>query len=213
MSVDSELKDIYASKKTFIEQRLEHFISLSEKADDRELFDELAFCTMTPQAKPEEADRTLKQLKEKDLLYTADADTLSQYLHRVRFRFNKAKFLVYNRQQCQKDGAFILKTLLAQQSGPYEQREWLISTMKGIGWKEASHFLRNIGLGFELAILDRHILRSISNHFGIEQPKTLNKSTYLHWEGLLKEWAESLFIPFPALDFVIFYQKTGVIFK
>ena len=211
--MDDILMKIYDEQKELIDTRLRLFSNIAEKGDDKELFDELAFCTLTPQAKPEEAERTLVVLKNKSLLYTADAETLSQYLQRVRFRYNKARFLVHNREQCRHDGRFVLKSLLEQYPTAKEKREWLVSEMKGIGWKEASHFLRNTGLGLDLAILDRHLLRSISAKFGLEQPKTINKTTYLRWEELLKEWANILNIPFPALDFVIFYWKTGKIFK
>jgi len=38
--------------------------------------------------------------------------------------------------------------------------EWLVKNLTGLGYKEAGHFLRNIGSG-KIAILDRHILRNL----------------------------------------------------
>ncbi len=213
MSEDQILIEIYREKKNKIEKRLDTFRKIAIEANDQALFEELAFCTLTPQAKPKEADLTLTYLKESELLYTGDAKTLSNHLNRVRFRFNKANYLVHNRNQCQSHGHFILRSLLNKHDTPESQRKWLVATMKGIGWKEASHFLRNTGLGLNLAILDRHILRSLGNKFNLPLPKSINQSIYLQWENLLRQWAVRLDIPFPALDFVIFYHKTGLIFK
>jgi len=61
-----------------------------------------------------------------------------------------------------------------------DMREWLIRSIRGIGYKEASHFLRNIGLGENLAILDRHILKNLK-FFGVieEIPASLPKKNIL----------------------------------
>jgi len=40
-----------------------------------------------------------------------------------------------------------------------EAREYLVDHVKGLGFKESSHFLRNIGFSDKVAIIDRHVLR------------------------------------------------------
>ena len=54
----------------------------------------------------------------------------------------------------------------------FERRDWLAQDprIKGLGYKEASHFLRNIGFkGY--GILDKHIVRSLFELGVIDSPK------------------------------------------
>lgn len=77
-----------------------------------------------------------------------------------------------------------------------------------------SHFLRNIGLGYDLAILDRHILRSLVEFKVIDEiPKSLTPKKYLEIEQKMKRFADHLNIPLAELDLLLFYRKTGEIFK
>jgi N-glycosylase/DNA lyase len=94
-----------------------------------------------------------------------------------------------------------------------EIREWLAENIKGIGWKEASHFLRNLGFK-NFAILDRHVLKILYEHEIINEiPKTLAKNKYLEIEGKLKSIAKSLNITQAELDLYLFYLDTGKICK
>ena len=80
--------------------------------------------------------------------------------------------------------------------------------------KEASHFIRNIGLGKELAILDRHILRNLLKFEVISNiPRTLGKKTYLHIESKMKEFSNKIDIPMSDLDLLFWSEETGEIFK
>ena len=85
--------------------------------------------------------------------------------------------------------------------------------IKGLGYKEASHFLRNIGLkGY--AILDKHILRSLAELKIIDDPKPPNtRSKYLTIENSLKKLADKTGIDFDELDLVLWSLKTGEILK
>jgi len=80
--------------------------------------------------------------------------------------------------------------------------------------KEATHFLRNIGLGKDLAILDRHILKNL-NYYGVinELPKTLTKKKYLEIEDKMKKFSEEIKIPIDELDLLFWSEETGKIFK
>ncbi len=86
--------------------------------------------------------------------------------------------------------------------------------VKGMGYKEASHFLRNIGFGEELAILDRHILKNLKE-FGVidEIPSSISKKKYMEIESKMKEFSVSANIPIDHLDLVFWYKETGEIFK
>ena len=83
-----------------------------------------------------------------------------------------------------------------------------------MGYKEASHFLRNIGFGDDIAILDRHILKHlVGNKVIPEVPKSLTGKKYLEIEQKMKEFANSTGIPFGHLDLVWWSEETGEIFK
>lgn len=96
-----------------------------------------------------------------------------------------------------------------------ERRDWLVREkgIKGLGYKEASHYLRNIGLkGY--AILDKHVLRSMAELGLIDDPKPPNtRSKYLTYEQHLKKFADRIKIDFDELDLVLWSMKTGEILK
>ena len=90
----------------------------------------------------------------------------------------------------------------------------MVKSIKGIGYKEASHFLRNIGLGEDLAILDRHILKNLKLLGVIEKiPKSLSRKKYFEIEGKMYEFAKEIQIPIGCLDLLLWYKQTGEIFK
>ncbi len=94
-----------------------------------------------------------------------------------------------------------------------EMREWLVENVKGLGWKEASHFLRNLGY-FDLAIIDRHILAVLKKYGYISgMPKTLGKKKYLEIEGILDSIAKKARMSQGELDLCLWYLKTGKVLK
>ncbi len=83
----------------------------------------------------------------------------------------------------------------------------------GIGYKEASHFLRNTGhKGY--AILDKHVLAFL-RQFGVinEEDIPSNRKRYLEIENKMKNFAERIGIDFDELDIVLWSAKTGEILK
>jgi len=94
-----------------------------------------------------------------------------------------------------------------------EKRDWLASNINGIGMKEASHFLRNIGER-NLAILDRHILKHLvlCNIYD-KIPKVSTKKDYLQVEKAFLEFAENIKIPIDELDLLFWSYETGNILK
>ncbi len=80
--------------------------------------------------------------------------------------------------------------------------------------KEASHFLRNMGFGEELAILDRHIVRNLLRYGAINQmPKNLGKKNYLLIEEKTLQFSKRIKIPLAELDLLFWSKETGKIFK
>jgi N-glycosylase/DNA lyase len=96
----------------------------------------------------------------------------------------------------------------------FEKRQWLAENVKGIGYKEATHFLRNVGLNEGLAILDRHILKNLKKHGAIRSlPRTLTKKKYLSLERRFQQFAEDIGIPIDELDLLFWSNETGEILK
>jgi N-glycosylase/DNA lyase len=107
-----------------------------------------------------------------------------------------------------------LRRRLGEYEDSFERREWVVEHVKGLGYKEASHFLRNIGLGANFAILDRHILRSLLTLSVIEHcPMQISKTCYLEIEEKMKEFASRVGIPMDHLDLVLWYAETGMVFR
>lgn len=108
-----------------------------------------------------------------------------------------------------------LKTHLTSLSDPIERRDWLVKEkrIKGLGYKEASHYLRNIGLS-GYGILDKHILNCLSELQLIADPKPPStRARYLETEKRLYDLADRTGIHFDELDLVLWSMKTGEILK
>ncbi len=153
-------------------------------------------------------------MKERSLLLKGEPDELEPLLRDVRFNESKAKYIVEARQQFSKSGDLRVKPHLNSFLNPFELREWLAENVNGLGYKESSHFLRNIGLGEEFAILDRHILRNLKD-LGVlpEIPITLTKKRYLEIEEKVRRFSKEIGIPMADLDLLLWSKETGWIFK
>ena len=174
----------------------------------------MCFCILTPQSSAKQADKVIKQLKEKNLLEKGTAKEKEPYCKNVRFFRTKAKRLEEAQQKFPKNK---LKKILIENGlplNPLKAREFLVKEVNGYGLKEASHFLRNIGFGKEIAILDRHILKNLVKCKVIESvPKNLSKKTYLEIEEKMKGFCKRNKIPFNELDLIFWSNETGEVFK
>ena len=149
-----------------------------------------------------------------DLLANGSTEEILPHLEGVRFRNGKARWIVAAREQFFKDGQWVLKKRVEEFQDALEAREWLVANMLGMGYKEAGHFLRNIGKGEELAILDRHIMKNLLRHGVIDiVPTSLSKREYLRIEALVKEFSGRIGIPMADLDLLFWSNETGEIFK
>lgn len=211
----SQLKKIYRLKKSAISSRLREFRNLWLHGADEDIFAELAFCLFTPQSKAKSCWDATERLKEQNLLFEGSADHIKKCLHRsVRFHNKKAGYLVKVRNLFMRDGVLSIKMQINNFRNAYECRDWLVKNIKGFGYKEASHFLRNIGFGNKIAILDRHILRNL-HKLGVikEIPESLSRTKYLQIEKQMIGFAKRIRIPSPHLDLLLWFKETGEIFK
>ncbi len=209
-----EILEMHRAIRERVETRLEGFRMLWETADEGELFTELAFCILTPQSGARRCGRAIELLVDRGLLFGGSRDEISRAINIVRFRNNKARYLVDARERFVERRESIREIHRSRGCDPYETRQWMAAHVKGIGYKEASHFMRNIGIGEDLAILDRHVLRNMVNLGLLEElPGALSPSRYLACEKLLGGFASGIGIPMGHLDFVLWYKETGDIFK
>lgn len=210
-----EIKTLYTPVKPEIKSRLKEFKLIWKKGDDKDIFSELVFCLLTPQSKAKSCDAAMGCLLEMDLLLKGNEKQIAKELRgKVRFHNAKAKNIVLARKTFTKRGKLSIKKIIPQFTDSKDARDWLIKNVRGLGCKEASHFLRNIGHGENLAILDRHILRNLI-HLGIigDIPSSLTNKKYLEIEQNMTIFADKIGIPLAHLDLLLWYKETGEIFK
>ena len=209
-----EIVAFHKIQKDKIEARLADFRQIWSEGSDRDLFAELAFCILTPQSRARTCWPAVERLREGDLLFVGTADEILDELQSVRFKERKASYIVYAREQFTKDGRLSIRDTLEGFCDPFALREWLVENVKGLGYKESGHFLRNIGLGEDLAILDRHILKNLVLLGVIDEiPKSLTKKRYLEIERRMIAFSRETEIPMGHLDMVLWSKETGEIFK
>jgi N-glycosylase/DNA lyase len=212
-SVD-QLRKIYLLKKKEIVSRLREFERCWNDMSDEEIFTELSFCILTPQSRAKFCWDAVSALKKENLLLRGSVARIREKLHCVRFHNKKAQYVVDARRLFMKNGRISIKPLLGKFADIQERREWLVKNIRGLGYKEAGHFLRNIGFGKDIAILDRHILGNL-NLLGVieEIPESMGRKKYLEIEKNMAEFAKEIDIPLAHLDLLLWYKETGEIFK
>ena len=192
------------SVKNAVEARLAEFKELGKKSS-REIYKELCFCTLT--ANFDAAKSIAIQEKVCNGFVDLPEKKLEAKLRSLGYRYpNRAAYIADSRKHCQS----LKKTISTL--GEQELREWLVKNVKGLGFKEASHFMRNIG--FEnVAIIDFHIVDILARNRLVERPKTMTKKRYLEMEQVLKKIAGELGTTLAELDLYLWHLETGKILK
>lgn len=212
MSLKKEICDHYHHAKPRIKRRLKDFHSL-KNASPEKIFEELCFCLLTPQSKALACDGIIRELKKRGLLLRGTRTRLYPLLKKTRFYRKKTEYLLLARKLFFAKGSCSIKKIL-KGLRPQEARALLVRLVKGLGYKEASHFLRNIGRGQDLAILDVHVLRRLQGIGLISKvPASLSPKEYFRIEGVLKRWSRKTRIPMDQLDLVLWSMGTGMILK
>jgi N-glycosylase/DNA lyase len=98
-----------------------------------------------------------------------------------------------------------LSDLLAGHSSESTVREILVDKIPGIGLKEASHFLRDIGYSDNLAIIDSHVASFLAEikAISLEEVKTINRSTYFELENILQELCKEHNVSLSVFDMAV----------
>ncbi len=183
----------------------------SAKTDDERLFEELSFCILTANGTAETGMNCINKIR--DILMKATSRKIQKRLiGSCRFH-NRAEYIVHNREFLKKKYNFKLKQLIEKFNNKQELRDFLVVNIKGFGYKESSHFLRNIGFkGY--AILDMHIISSMKEFSIISNiPKTITPRKYLELEQSYLNWAKEIGIDSDELDLLLWGRRTGRILK
>ena len=174
---------------------------------------EFFFCLLTPQCRAKVCWANVENLFARGILQKGSEKQISENLYGIRFKNNKAHYIVNARNKFFNGSGILIKELSGKNSAKV-LRKYLVENVKGMGYKEASHFLRNIGKGYELAILDRHILKGLTLTGVIEKiPGSLSAGKYLSIEASMNKFAGDIQIPMFSLDFVFWYFFNKEVFK
>lgn len=190
-----------------INKRMREFEE-KRKSSWRDLFNELCFCILTANSSAQMGIKVQNSLGFEGFYYLPEEE-LSSRLTNLGYRYPRvrAKYIVEARKYAKSLEKIVKETDVNR------VRDWLVKNIKGIGLKEASHFLRNVGFK-EIAIIDRHILK-ILHEYGLidEIPRSLTKRKYLEIEKILKEMAKELNLSPAELDLYLWFSKTGKVLK
>lgn len=179
-----------------------------QRAGEQKWFEEMCFCLLTANTSAEMGLRV-----QKNIGYKGFAKALKSRLPALlknagsRFYNTRAKYIALARKY---DGK--LKKIVRAQGNAYRAREWLVSNIKGMGYKEASHFLRNVGYG-DVAILDKHILSLLRKYGLVGEFRAMDKRRYIAVEQVLRQISYVMHMPVGKLDLCLWYMKTGKVLK
>ena len=183
--------------KKLIDSQMRALRKIGRGSDD-DVFKELCFCILTANY------NAVGGLKIQDAVgdgfLTLSESRLAKKLAELGHRYPnvRAKYIVEARKH--------KKNLRGK------DREWMVKNIKGLGYKEASHFLRNIGNN-DYAIIDFHIVDLLVDRDLLERPKTMTKRRYIEIENVLKEVSKRSEMSLGELDFYLWHMETGKVLK
>jgi len=189
-----------------INKRLNEF-ECAGRMNNKTIFEELCFCLLTANYNAERAIIIQREIGKGFL--TLSERALAKRLRELGYRYpnTRAKYIVKARKYSKN-----LKKILDSLGSEEEKRKWLVENILGLGLKEASHFLRNIGCK-ECAIIDFHIADLLARHKLAKKPKTMTKKEYLKIEGILKKIGSRACVDMAELDLILWYLETGKVLK
>ncbi|MBL7056053.1 N-glycosylase/DNA lyase [Candidatus Woesearchaeota archaeon] len=224
------LKKDYLKKKSQIKKRLEEFerfynekvcwnfsegkmnLKPSKNEDDARIFEELCFCILTANTSAEMGMRSIDKIR--NLLISGTKEEMKESLEGIyRFKNLRPMYIVETREKLKEKIGFKIKDKIEKTIQFYELRDFFVENVKGLGYKEASHFLRNIGMkGY--AILDKHILNSLIELKVLDEVKMpLNKERYENIERKMRMFSNEIKIGMDELDLLLWSGKNGKILK
>ncbi len=204
------VKEINKVKRTNIKDLIDNRVLSFEKLGKsgiKKIFSELCFCIMTANFNAERSILIQKKIEPLILNCTCNFLTKNLKICGHRFPNTRAKYIYEARAKLP-----LLLEKLKIIRDDNEAREWIVKNVKGLGMKEASHFLRNIGRK-NCAIIDFHIIDLLVKNKIIKRPKSITKKIYLEIEEILSSLAKKLKMSLGELDLYLWYLETGKVLK
>lgn len=206
----------HRARRKEIKNRLREFEDVWRKGNDAKLWEELAYCIFTAGASARMGLNSVAAVR--SLLLEGKPEEMTRALKKAgahRFPVARPLYIVTTRNYFRANFNMALRKRLRSFADPFERRDWLAQEkqVKGLGYKESSHFLRNIGVKGH-AILDKHVIRCLNEVGVIETSKPPStRRQYLEIEQEFGRFAHDLKIDFDELDLVLWSMKTGEILK
>ena len=207
LSIREQVRNLVNSSfSVAIEEKAGEF-SRFRNAGSREIFVELCFCLLTANTSAEMGIRTQEAIGLDNFMGMGQPE-LRDALKATRYRFYnlRSKFIA--------DARWIADELpdLINAKDTFETREYLVENIKGLGYKESSHFLRNVGV-FDFAILDKHIVRMIRKENPGLSMNVASRKNYLMNEEVILEMASEMGLKPGILDLYMWKIATGKLIK
>ncbi len=214
--VVESIRATHRARKKEIRKRLGEFREVWRKGSDERLWEELVYCIFTAGASARMGLSAVEAIR--PLLMEGEREEMTLAIKEAgahRFPVERPGYIVVTRSYLREHCDMALRTKLKSFANPIERRDWLAQEklVKGLGYKESSHFLRNIGLrGY--AILDKHVMNCLHDLEVVDTAKPPgNRTQYLETEERLKCFARDIGIDFDELDLVLWSMKTGEVLK
>ena len=214
--VVEDIRATHKARQKEIRARLDEFREVWRKGSDAQLWEELVFCIFTAGASARMGFRAVEAIR--PLLLEGKREEMTLALRKAgahRFPNERPGYIVVTRNYLRAHCDLGLRKKLQSFADPIERRDWLAreKQIKGLGYKESSHFLRNIGLTGH-AILDKHVMNCLADLRVVETPKPpATRARYLETEQRLRSFARDIGIDFDELDLVLWSMKTGEVLK
>jgi N-glycosylase/DNA lyase len=199
-----KLKNSEISK--VINQRINEFSSFKNKSNN-EWFKELTFCILTANFTASGGIKIQNEIG--NGMLTLSQIELEIKLKELGHRFyrKRAEYIILSRKHSN------IKDIILDYECERDAREFIVKNIKGLAYKESSHFLRNVGYN-NVAIIDRHILKVLKNEAYLNEiPKSLSKNKYFEIEKILERIGKEVNLSLSELDLYIWYIGTGTVLK
>lgn len=214
--VVADILATHKARRKEIRARLDQFRSVWRSGSDAQLWEELVYCIFTAGASARMGYKSVDAVR--PLLMNGSREAMTRALKKAgahRFPVARPGYIVVTRSYLREHCNLALREKLLSFTDPIARRDWLAreKQIKGLGYKESSHFLRNIGL-MGHAILDKHVMNCLTDLKVVETPKPpATRARYLDTEERLRSFAREIRIDFDELDLVLWSMKTGEVLK
>lgn len=206
----------HRARRKDIKKRLGEFQEVWRHGSDARLWEELVYCIFTAGASARMGLSAIDAVR--SLLLDGEPEEMTQVLREAgahRFPVARPRYIVTTRNYFRVNFGMALRERLRSFSDPFERRDWLAQEkqIKGLGYKESSHFLRNVGVKGH-AILDKHVMRCLAEMNIVDTARPpANRRKYLEVEQEFQRFAQQIKVDFDELDLVLWSMKTGEILK